>query len=139
MSELNAIGEEFGKLSYVHAMTDVTGFGLLGHLIEVCEGSKVSAELDYQQIPLVKNLQSYLSKFIYPDNTMRNWQSYEKKVIGIGSESLLTLCDPQTSGGLLVCIDKHHQEEFESKFMSGILKPIGKLVSSKPDSVVEIS
>jgi selenide, water dikinase len=139
MTELNTIGAEFGKLSYVNAMTDVTGFGLLGHLIEVCEGSGVSAELDYQQIPLIRNLQSYLSKFIYPDNTMRNWQSYEKKVKGIGSESLLTLCDPQTSGGLLVCIDKNHQEEFESKFTSGILKPIGKLVSSKPDNVVEIS
>jgi len=140
MTELNTIGAEFGKLSYVNAMTDVTGFGLLGHLIEVCEGSGVSAELDYQQIPLIRNLQSYLSKFIYPDNTMRNWQSYEKKVKGIGSDSLLTLCDPQTSGGLLVCIDKHHQEEFESKFMSGILKPIGKLVSSKSDNnVVEIS
>lgn len=140
MTELNTIGAEFGKLSYVNAMTDVTGFGLLGHLIEVCEGSKVSAELDYQQIPLVKNLQSYLSKFIYPDNTMRNWQSYEKKVLGIGSESLLTLCDPQTSGGLLVCIDKNYQEEFESKFETlNTLRPIGKLVNSKPDNVVEIS
>jgi len=141
MTELNTIGVEFGKLSYVNAMTDVTGFGLLGHLIEVCEGSDVSAELDYQQIPLIRNLQSYLSKFIYPDNTMRNWQSYEKKVKGIGSESLLTLCDPQTSGGLLVCVDKNNQQEFESKFqVLDILKPIGKLVSSKPDNnVVEIS
>lgn len=140
MTELNALGAEFGKLSYVNAMTDVTGFGLLGHLIEVCEGSGVSAELDYQKIPLVSNLQSYLSKFIYPDNTMRNWQSYEKKVKGIGSESLLTLCDPQTSGGLLVCIDKNNQQEFESKFNAlGILKPIGKLVNVKPDNVVEIS
>lgn len=140
MTELNTIGAEFGKLSYVNAMTDVTGFGLLGHLIEVCEGSNVSAELDYQQIPLVQNLQSYLSKFIYPDNTMRNWQSYEKKVVGIGSESLLTLCDPQTSGGLLVCIDKNYQEEFESKFeVLNTLRPIGKLVNSKPDNVVEIS
>jgi len=139
MTELNEIGAEFGKLSYVHAMTDVTGFGLLGHLLEVCEGSGVSAELDYQKIPLVRNLQSYLSKFIYPDNTMRNWQSYEKKVKGIGSESLLTLCDPQTSGGLLVCVDKNNQQEFESKFNAlGILKPIGKLVTSKSDCVVEI-
>jgi len=139
MTELNVIGSEFGKLSYVNAMTDVTGFGLLGHLIEICEGSGVSAELDYQQIPLVQNLQSYLSKFIYPDNTMRNWQSYEQKVKGIGGESLLTLCDPQTSGGLLVCVDKNNQREFESNFKApGILKPIGKLVTSKSDCVVDI-
>lgn len=138
MTEPNMLGAEFGKLSYVNAMTDITGFGLLGHLIEVCEGSGVSAEMEYQQIPLIRNLQSYLSKFIYPDNTMRNWQSYEKKVKGIGSESLLTLCDPQTSGGLLVCVDKNHQEEFESKFRSQVLKPIGKLMNSKSDTVVEI-
>lgn len=135
MTELNSLGSEVGKLSYVNAMTDVTGFGLLGHLIEVCEGSGLSAELDYKAVPLVKDLKSYLDRFIYPDNTMRNWQSYEKKVHGIGSESLLTLCDPQTSGGLLVCVDSNHQQEFESMFN---LHPIGKLVNSKPGIVVEV-
>lgn len=135
MTELNRLGTELGKLPYVHAMTDVTGFGLLGHLIEVCEGSKVSAELNYQHVPLIQNLQTYLSKFIYPDNTMRNWQSYEKKVQGIGSESLLTLCDPQTSGGLLVCVDEHHQQEFEEKFN---FQPIGKLINSRQGCVVEV-
>lgn len=135
MTELNKLGSAFGNLKYVHAMTDVTGFGLLGHLIEVCEGSGLTAELNYNEIPLVKNLKSYLDRFIYPDNTMRNWQSYEKKVQGIGSESLLTLCDPQTSGGLLVCVDSNHQQEFESKFN---LHPIGRLVNSKPGIVVEV-
>lgn len=135
MTELNSLGAQFGKLNYVHAMTDVTGFGLLGHLIEVCEGSGLSAELNYNAVPLIKDLKPYLDRFIYPDNTMRNWQSYEKKVQGIGSESLLTLCDPQTSGGLLVCVDEHHQQEFEAKFN---LHPIGKLVKSKPGSVVDV-
>lgn len=79
MTQLNLLGAEFGKLKYVHAMTDITGFGLLGHLIEVCEGSKLSAELNYAAVPLIHNLQAYLSKYIYPDNTMRNWQGYEKK------------------------------------------------------------
>jgi selenide, water dikinase len=138
MAELNKLGTEFGQLKYVNALTDITGFGLLGHLIEVCEGSGVSAQLEYQHVPLIRNLQTYLTKFIYPDNTMRNWQSYEKKVKGIGSESLLTLCDPQTSGGLLVCVDKNHQQEFESKFGAQVLKPIGRLVNVNPDIVVEI-
>jgi selenide,water dikinase len=127
MTELNILGADFGKLDYVNAMTDITGFGLLGHLIEVCEGSGCSAELDYAKVPLIKNLGHYLSKMIYPDNTMRNWQSYDKKVNGIGAESLLTLCDPQTSGGLLVTISKNKSTEFE-KFcgVKGLnLEPIG--------------
>ncbi len=113
MSELNSAGEQFGQLDYVTAMTDVTGFGLLGHLIEMCEGSGLSAELDYVSVPLIRNLKEYTAKMIYPDNTMRNWSSYQAKVDRIGGESLLTLCDPQTSGGLLVCVDAKLAREFE--------------------------
>ena len=129
MTELNSLGAEFGKLAYVNAMTDVTGFGLLGHLLEVCEGSDLSAEIEYARIPLVKNLSYYTGKMIYPDNTMRNWQSYDKKVAGIGAESLLTLCDPQTSGGLLVCVDKTQATAFEnfSRSKGFSLKPIGRI------------
>lgn len=129
MTQLNTLGYEFGKLEYVRAMTDITGFGLLGHLIEVCEGSGLSAEIEYAKIPLVKNLQHYTSKMIYPDNTMRNWQSYEKRVNGIGAESLLTLCDPQTSGGLLVCVEENKAQEFETfmKSKGYSMKPLGRL------------
>lgn len=134
MLALNLLGQTFGTLTYVTAMTDITGFGLLGHLLEVCEGSNVSAAIEYSKIPLLENLDFYTSKFIYPDNTMRNWQSYEKKVWGIGAESLLTLCDPQTSGGLLVCVDAAYATEFEKQFG---LKPFGELVPKK-DVVVEI-
>jgi selenide,water dikinase len=140
MTELNVLGYEFGKLPYVKALTDITGFGLLGHLIEVCEGSNLSAEIEYGKVPLLKNISHYLSKFIYPDNTMRNWQSYEKKVNGIGAESLLTLCDPQTSGGLLVCVEENKADEFENfvRSKSHELKPIGKLVS-KAEHVIAIN
>lgn len=134
MTELNTLGYEFGKLPYVKALTDVTGFGLLGHLLEVCEGSGLSAELEYAKVPLLKNLAVYTSEFIYPDNTMRNWQGYEKSVAGIGAESLLTLCDPQTSGGLLVCVDPVYQKEFENRFG---LEPIGKL-TKKHESRITI-
>ncbi len=112
MTQLNSIGYELGKLDYVKAMTDVTGFGLLGHLIEMCEGSHVSAEIEYAKVPLLKNIAQYASKMIYPDITFRNWKSYDGKVAGIGSESLLTLCDPQTSGGLLVAVDPRYENEF---------------------------
>ena len=66
MTELNSLGYEFGKLNYVQAMTDITGFGLLGHLIEVCEGSNLSALIEYEKVPLVKNLSHYLSKVHLP-------------------------------------------------------------------------
>ncbi|MBI4946084.1 MAG: selenide, water dikinase SelD [Bacteroidetes bacterium] len=112
MTRLNSIGYEFGKLDYVKAMTDVTGFGLLGHLIEMCEGSNLSAEIEYSKIPLLKNISHYVSEKTYPDGTMRNWKSFDGKVQGIGSESLLTLCDPQTSGGLLIAIDSNHENDF---------------------------
>lgn len=124
----------FGSLEYVTAMTDVTGFGLIGHLLEVCEGSKLSAEISYSKIPLIKNLSTYTTKMIYPDNTMRNWQSFDGKVTGIGSESLLTLCDPQTSGGLLVCVDAKHATEFERKANEQklSLQAFGKLIDKAP-------
>ncbi|MFZ5972294.1 MAG: selenide, water dikinase SelD [Bacteroidota bacterium] len=129
MAKLNQAGADFGKLACVTAMTDITGFGLLGHLIEVCEGSGVSAEINYGQVPLLPNLQHYTSQMIYPDNTMRNWQGYEPKVDGISFESLLTLCDPQTSGGLLVCVDASHKAAFEetAKIANQEIVHIGKL------------
>ena len=119
MTQLNSIGYELGKLDYVKAMTDVTGFGLLGHLIEMCEGSGLSAEIEYSKIPLLKNISHYVSKMIYPDITFRNWNSYEKKVLlpipngeGQGVGPLLTLCDPQTGGGLLIAVDPLYENEF---------------------------
>lgn len=111
MTQLNSIGYELGKLDYVKAMTDVTGFGLLGHLIEMCEGSGLSAQIEYSKIHLLKNLSHYASKMIYPDITFRNWKFFEGKVAGIGPESLLTLCDPQTSGGLLIAADPEHEND----------------------------
>lgn len=137
MTTLNSVGEIFGSLEYVTAMTDVTGFGLLGHLLEVCEGSKLSATISYSKIPLIKNLSTYTTKMIYPDNTMRNWQSFQHNVTGIGSESLLTLCDPQTSGGLLVCVDANSAAEFERKANEQklSLQAFGKLVDKTPPHI----
>ncbi|MCK6618070.1 MAG: selenide, water dikinase SelD [Cyclobacteriaceae bacterium] len=136
MTQLNTLGIKMGELQAVTAMTDVTGFGLLGHLLEVCEGSAVSAEIDYTKIPLIRNLSHYTSKMIYPDNTMRNWQSLQLKVNGIGSESLLSLCDPQTSGGLLICVRPDHKNTFEQTFF-GVegLHPIGKLTEQQPATI----
>jgi selenide,water dikinase len=100
-------------------------------LIEVCEGSGLSAELDYAHVPLIHNLKDYTSKMIYPDNTMRNWSSYQTKVDRIGGESLLTLCDPQTSGGLLVCVRPDQQKSFELilRSLSLPIHAIGRMIT----------
>lgn len=129
MTTLNTVGAVFGALPYVQAMTDVTGFGLLGHLLEVCRGSGVSATIHYKQVPHLTNIAHYVSHMIYPDNTFRNWSACQQHVAGIGSDSLLTLCDPQTSGGLLVCVDAAHAGEFESigRDHGLSLNPIGEL------------
>ncbi|MBK7148986.1 MAG: selenide, water dikinase SelD [Bacteroidetes bacterium] len=112
MCQLNKAGAQLAGLDAVHAMTDVTGFGLLGHLIEMCEGAQLSAEINYASVPLLPGMKELCAKFIYADNTMRNWKSYETKTAGIGSESLLTLCDPQTNGGLMVAVDENHKDAF---------------------------
>ncbi|MBS1636099.1 MAG: selenide, water dikinase SelD [Bacteroidetes bacterium] len=141
LTQLNAIGEKFGQLNYVHAMTDITGFGLLGHLVEMCEGAGVSAEIDYPAVPLIEGIQSYIAAMIIPDNTYRNWNSYEKKIQGIGMESLYTLCDPQTNGGLMVAVSPEHKSEFESFLadhqLSAFATPVARILE-KQDYAVQI-
>lgn len=112
MLQLNTIGSELGKLDCVKAITDVTGFGLLGHLTEMCEASGVSAELDYKKVPLIDGLKNYLEQFIYPDMTMKNFNAYGQKVSKLSGQQLFTLCDPQTSGGLLVALEPGGKAEF---------------------------
>jgi selenide,water dikinase len=114
MLQLNNIGEQLGRLPQVRAMTDVTGFGLLGHLIEMAEGAGLSAEVHYADVPLIDGLQHYLDSFIYPDMTMRNFQSYGAKVSTLTGPQLFTLCDPQTSGGLLVAVEQRGNGDFIS-------------------------
>ena len=130
--QLNSIGTQFGKLEGVTAMTDITGFGLLGHLIEMVESADVSAELNYSAVPLIEGVTDYTSKMIVPDNLYRNWNSYEKKVDNIGAESFFTLNDPQTNGGLLVCVESSSQKQFESILnehqLSSFAKPIGRII-----------
>ena len=137
--QLNKIGESLGKLEEVHAMTDVTGFGLIGHTIEMAEGSGLSAQLTYQEVPLMNGVSTYASQMIYPDNTMRNWKEFSEKVVGISGESLLTLCDPQTNGGLLIAVGKNGVNNVIDLFKTEnhFFQQIGVLVE-KQEKVVEI-
>lgn len=117
MSTLNKVGVHFGTLPYVKAMTDVTGFGLLGHLSEMCEASGTTAELDFSRIPFLdKNiLDFYLAENCIPGGTGRNWESYGHKIGALTEEQRHLLCDPQTSGGLLVAVEATYTTAFEAE------------------------
>jgi selenide,water dikinase len=118
-------------------MTDVTGFGLLGHLIEMAEGSGVSAELIYQQVPMLAAAKEYLPQRMVPDATYRNWNAYSSKV-GFGAgvnvmEAFTLLPDPQTNGGLLIAVDPASltevQEVLQQLELGDYTNPIGVMKS----------
>ncbi len=130
MLTLNKPGETFGKLSYVKAMTDVTGFGLLGHLGEMVDGSNLSAEIEFSKVPKLPNIDFYISQGSMPGGTKRNWESYGNGIEGVDEYKRSILCDPQTSGGLLVAVEQGNENEFISVAESiGLqLECFGKLV-----------
>jgi len=139
MSRLNSVGYPLGHLKGVSAMTDVTGFGLLGHLIEMCEGAGISARIDSAKVPLLPGLDAYIDRFIYPDMTMRNFQAYGHKVSTLNARQLFTLCDPQTSGGLLVAVAPNAVQDLLSFCRIDEVEPtlIGEFVESG-EKVVEV-
>ena len=114
MSKLNTIGSLFGTLDYVKAMTDVTGFGLLGHLSEMCEASNLTAKIELEKVPFLdkKILDYYLEKKCVPGGTIRNFDSYRHKISPINDYQRNLLADPQTSGGLLVAVETAFENDF---------------------------
>jgi selenide, water dikinase len=139
MLALNKLGAELGKLSFVNALTDVTGFGLLGHLCEMCEGSGLSARIDFSRVPKFEFLHAYLDQKSFPGGTTRNWESYGHKVKLHNDYQKLILADPQTSGGLLISVDGDKTALFEDFCRSkGLdLVAFGSLVGTG-EKVVEV-
>lgn len=113
MTTLNSLGLKLSELKGVKAMTDVTGFGLLGHLSEMCEGSNVSAVIEFEKIPIISSLNHYLDLKCIPGGTNRNWASYGYKISEITERQKQILCDPQTSGGLMIAVDEPAIKNFE--------------------------
>ena len=113
MTTLNKAGERFAAIEGVKALTDVTGFGLLGHLSEMCEGSGLSAVIEFDKVPVIPSLPYYLEQKCFPGGTQRNWNSYGHKIGLLTDEQRYILADPQTSGGLLVAVDEDSSETFE--------------------------
>lgn len=127
MTRLNSVGTQLARLEAVHAMTDVTGFGLLGHLLEMCRASTVSAELDFPAIPQLGDLATYLAQGMAPGGTRRNWASYGNAVDCPDEIRRAILCDPQTSGGLLIAVDPAATDELEA-----LLRDHGPALAPQP-------
>ncbi|WP_417513152.1 selenide, water dikinase SelD [Marinobacter sp.] len=129
MAALNKAGEIFAELAGLHAMTDVTGFGLAGHLLEICRGSNLCARINRSRVPVLPNVQAYIEKGCVPGGTHRNAAAFAGQIAGMGEADTLIFCDPQTSGGLLVAVDPVESEVFEScaQALGLTLAPIGQL------------
>ena len=142
MCQMNSIGSQFSQVDGVTAMTDVTGFGLLGHLIEICEGSNLSAVVFADKIKTLDGVKDYIAQGCIPGGTGRNFDSYGHKVGVLTEEQKAILCDPQTSGGLLVAVEPNSvQTVIEiAKDMDIDLYEVGELnPKSESDVVVEIA
>jgi selenide,water dikinase len=142
MMQLNKIGELLGKINGVHAMTDVTGFGFLGHLVEMAEGSDLSAVIDFENVPLIiDDLKNYVDQKCVPGGTNRNLDSYVYKIGSITNYQKLILADPQTSGGLLIAVSPEVVSEVKNLFvqqgLNKFINPIGKFIA-KEEKVITI-
>ncbi len=140
MTTLNKPGEVLGKMPYVKAMTDVTGFGLLGHLSEMCEGSGLAAVIEFDKVPVIPSLQYYLDQNCFPGGTSRNWKSYGHKIGAVTETQKYILADPQTSGGLLVAVAEECKAEFEAEMhkMGHDLQAIGWLEEKTGAEVIRV-
>ena len=130
MCQMNLIGAEFSKLDEVKAMTDVTGFGLLGHLKEVCEGSNLRAEVNFADIQTLDGVRDYIAQGSVPGGTNRNFESYGHLISPLTDEQKAILCDPQTSGGLLVAVESQAVEKIQqiANAMNVPLFRVGRLL-----------
>ena len=130
MCQLNKIGANVADIAGVKAMTDVTGFALMGHLIEMCEGSGVKAKIHFDAIPFLEPVKEYLALGCVPGGTVRNFDSYGEKLAPLTQQQRDLLCDPQTSGGLLIAVAPAAQTELETLLSNAGLyaQAIGELV-----------
>ncbi len=122
MCTLNKIGTKIAQLEGVVALTDVTGFGLLGHLGEICQASNISAGIQYDKVPQLPNIKKYLALDCIPGGNHNNFESYGHTIGKMSDEQRYILCDPQTSGGLLSIVKKSAVNEFLALTASAGLK-----------------
>jgi selenide,water dikinase len=129
MCQLNSPGLELAKLEGIHAMTDVTGFGLMGHLVEMADGSGLTAHLEAAAVPRLEPVEAYLQQGCVPGGTGRNFDSYGHRLAPMEELQRQLFCDPQTSGGLLLAMAPHTEGDLQQLALRlGLsLEPIGEM------------
>ncbi len=129
MCRLNDFGAVAGQYGPVHAMTDVTGFALAGHLLEMCEGSHTGAAIEFDKIPAIPQAKTYAEQGCIPGGTERNFRSYGHKLPKLTTWQKTLLCDPQTSGGLLIAVDAKYADTLQEKATRHGIRawPIGRI------------
>lgn len=139
MSKLNNAGYEFAKSKLINTMTDITGFGLLGHLYEICKASDITARINYSDVPLIENTEKLALLNQVPGGTINNFNTYKSEISEITELQRNILADPQTSGGLMVLVEKDKAESFEklAKDIDCSIYKIGETTEQK-EKVIEI-
>jgi selenide,water dikinase len=133
MTALNKPGEALGRLEGVHAMTDVTGFGLAGHLLEMCKASGIGADIRFDAIPLISdNLPDYIANQCSPAGAERTYQNLKDHLVLADPAQRFILCDPQTSGGLLIAVAPESLSAVQELLRAGDwhAEPIGRFTDS---------
>ncbi|QLE83832.1 selenide, water dikinase SelD [Shewanella sp. Scap07] len=140
MCQLNKLGPQIAKLTGVNAMTDVTGFGLAGHLLEVCLGAGVHAQVNIKQVPVLPRAIEYLHMGCIPGGTERNFDSYAAYLPPLSDIDKALLCDPQTSGGLLIAVNADDEDKLVQLLNTHQLPSqcIGQLCAPDTTSVIEL-
>ena len=138
MCQLNDIGSKLAKIDGINAITDVTGFGLGGHLSEVCLGSDVAAIIHYDKVPTLPNIKDYLANGCSPGGAQRNFDSYGHNLSKMETEVQSIICDPQTSGGLLIMVSNSAQSEFDQMMRDAKfeLEAIGEIIEPNSDTAL---
>ena len=104
MCKLNKIGADMARIRGVNAMTDVTGFALMGHLLEICEGADLDALISFSALPKLPDIDGYIEAGCIPGGSSRNFTAYGEQLGPMTQAQQALLCDPQTSGGLLISV-----------------------------------
>ncbi|SEN14317.1 selenide, water dikinase SelD [Halomonas caseinilytica] len=140
MLETNRIGMELARIQGVHAMTDVTGFGLAGHLTEMCDASDVAARIDFRRLPRLAEAEAYRRQGAVPGGTGRNREALGKALPAMDEAHWQWLCDPQTSGGLLLSVHPSWEDDIERVGRShGLeLEPFGEVGAARGEARIEV-
>jgi selenide,water dikinase len=137
---LNSIGQKLGAFTYVNAMTDITGFGFAGHLLEMLSGSGLSAVIKKDALPIMPEAKAYARQFVFPDNTTRNYNDQAKHIAGMTDLDFIFYCDPQTNGGLLFSVDPAYEKGMDA-FLNAegqYFAKIGSIASGQENKMVFI-